>query len=256
MAIAYNPLTESLDGGVETENTEAWSVVRSRSATAWAQNGRGSDRLNNTRSRLASVEELPRIPYLSQSISDDAHFFETFKGHWISPSIRKTRKFSLVEQHLFLGALSFSLSHPVVVLAFEIAVRSTASALSTQPLLSLHHEYVPLIPNCLVILRAHTLVLGAGQNTTLDYESAPISGSGLPTYEPNKPEKAGLSDPISVEVAIDNQDERIPTEEELLTLRRVPAAMPWAAFAICLVEFAERACKLIFPCFLPVLALH
>jgi dipeptide/tripeptide permease len=32
-----------------------------------------------------------------------------------------------------------------------------------------------------------------------------------------------------------------PTEEELDTLRRVPGSMPYVAYAICAVEFAERA---------------
>lgn len=32
-----------------------------------------------------------------------------------------------------------------------------------------------------------------------------------------------------------------PTEEERHTLRRVPGSIPWIAYALCLVEFAERA---------------
>lgn len=32
-----------------------------------------------------------------------------------------------------------------------------------------------------------------------------------------------------------------PTEEDLKTLRRLPGALPWIAFLLCVVEFAERA---------------
>ncbi|KAK7043587.1 hypothetical protein VNI00_008198 [Paramarasmius palmivorus] len=44
------------------------------------------------------------------------------------------------------------------------------------------------------------------------------------------------------ELAYNDTDEgRLPTEEERATLPRVPGGMPWTAFTICIVEFAERA---------------
>ncbi|WVQ92948.1 hypothetical protein IAU59_000009 [Kwoniella sp. CBS 9459] len=45
----------------------------------------------------------------------------------------------------------------------------------------------------------------------------------------------------TVDAAHHEMDEEEPTHEELSTLRKVPAAMPWAAICMCLIEFAERA---------------
>lgn len=43
-------------------------------------------------------------------------------------------------------------------------------------------------------------------------------------------------------IAALNQDyEGKPTDQELATLRRVPGSIPWIAFALCAVEFCERA---------------
>ena len=46
----------------------------------------------------------------------------------------------------------------------------------------------------------------------------------------------------------------IPTEEELLTLPRIAGTMPWSAYMLCGVEFAERAsyygCKQVFKNFI------
>ncbi|CDZ97807.1 H /oligopeptide symporter [Phaffia rhodozyma] len=84
--------------------------------------------------------------------------------------------------------------------------------------------------------------MSAGQNTVVDYESAPVAQNGLPSYSASKSEKDVVAHPVSVVAALEAEEtERIPTEEELRTLPKVPAALPWAAFAICMVEFAERA---------------
>lgn len=44
----------------------------------------------------------------------------------------------------------------------------------------------------------------------------------------------------SLDGAVDDP-ETIPTDEELKTLRRVPASMPWPALLLCIAELAERA---------------
>jgi dipeptide/tripeptide permease len=48
---------------------------------------------------------------------------------------------------------------------------------------------------------------------------------------------------VDLEVSTDSSDDEyeFPTEEESQTLRKVPGNLPMVAFALCLVEFAERA---------------
>lgn len=48
---------------------------------------------------------------------------------------------------------------------------------------------------------------------------------------------------VDREVSTDSSDDeyQFPTEEESQTLRKVPGNLPLVAFALCLVEFAERA---------------
>lgn len=48
---------------------------------------------------------------------------------------------------------------------------------------------------------------------------------------------------VGREVSTDSSDDgfEFPTEEESETLRKVPGNLPLVAFALCLVEFAERA---------------
>jgi len=68
--------------------------------------------------------------------------------------------------------------------------------------------------------------------TTLDFESAPVLPQGLPTTElDRKDSKYDISPDVMVTAAHDINDDDIdpalvPTEEELLTLRKVPAALP------------------------------
>ena len=53
---------------------------------------------------------------------------------------------------------------------------------------------------------------------------------------------------------MDHNGQIIPTEEELATLPRVAGTMPWTAYLLCGVEFAERAsyygCKQVFKNFI------
>ena len=41
--------------------------------------------------------------------------------------------------------------------------------------------------------------------------------------------------------ALENEEYPVPTQEEVNTLRKVPANLPIVAYSLCLVEFAERA---------------
>ncbi|KAK4704496.1 hypothetical protein P7C70_g1711, partial [Phenoliferia sp. Uapishka_3] len=105
------------------------------------------------------------------------------------------------------------------------------------------------------------------QNIVADFESAPVDYRGLPAIKNGDLiEKKALGDSVEVNTTFvtnggdGEQEGRAPTEEEKLTLRLVPAAMPWAAgtfffhsadfeslmfghasVMMCLIEFAERA---------------
>jgi hypothetical protein len=59
--------------------------------------------------------------------------------------------------------------------------------------------------------------MSAHLNTIGDFEAAPVAAEGLPTSELNAKE------PSAVDVA---DFDGTPTEEELRTLRKVPAPMP------------------------------
>ena len=81
-----------------------------------------------------------------------------------------------------------------------------------------------------------TDVAGVQQNPIVDFHTAPITASGQPTAElshqgfhDEKDEKA-IYDPAAEDVTVmaahdQIADELIPTEEDLLTLRKVPAPM-------------------------------
>jgi hypothetical protein len=81
--------------------------------------------------------------------------------------------------------------------------------------------------------------IGIQQNPIVDFYTAPVSSKGQPTAElshqgitDEKDEKA-LYDPagedVTVTAAHDQiSDDLIPTEEDLLTLRKVPAPMSYA----------------------------
>ncbi|KZV93794.1 PTR2-domain-containing protein [Exidia glandulosa HHB12029] len=72
----------------------------------------------------------------------------------------------------------------------------------------------------------------AHANPILDFESAPVDSKVL---------EKDTALAHTVDVADVDADGREPTEEELATLRKVSAGMPWPAIAMCLIEFAERA---------------
>ncbi|EJT97854.1 PTR2-domain-containing protein [Dacryopinax primogenitus] len=74
----------------------------------------------------------------------------------------------------------------------------------------------------------------------VDYESAPVGPKGLPPMNSPTEEKSALATALSHGEGDTDEGEE-PTAEELLTLRKVPAGMPWPALAMCLIEFAERA---------------
>ncbi|WWD15622.1 hypothetical protein CI109_100044 [Kwoniella shandongensis] len=91
-------------------------------------------------------------------------------------------------------------------------------------------------------------------NPVEDFVAAPIPAAGLatgvtdtagvtPTLHNEKSEKDGYAagHEVSIGAAHDREYEADPTDEEIATLRKVPAPMPWAAVAMCLIEFAERA---------------
>ncbi|KAJ6606181.1 PTR2-domain-containing protein [Mycena vulgaris] len=85
----------------------------------------------------------------------------------------------------------------------------------------------------------------ASPNVIVDYETGGPDVKGV--IGPDSKEKAAHDDTKSfqddgVEVAeLEGDIGRLPTEEEQATLRFVAGKIPWAAYMICLVEFAERA---------------
>ncbi|RXK39848.1 hypothetical protein M231_02905 [Tremella mesenterica] len=82
---------------------------------------------------------------------------------------------------------------------------------------------------------------------TIDFESAPVPSS-LPGTDQSghvlheKPiNEKDLPAEITVSGAEDLDSEQIPTEEEMMSLRKVPGGMPFVCILMCLVELAERA---------------
>ncbi|KAG8851039.1 hypothetical protein FRB96_009521 [Tulasnella sp. 330] len=99
-------------------------------------------------------------------------------------------------------------------------------------------------------------------NVIADYDAAPVTPAGLPTHAGNMNNKGhdglqqvGLDDEYDEKKGLDSHtdvkpghdydyvtpDGEQPTEWEISTLKKVPAAMAWPAIAMCLIEFAERA---------------
>ena len=83
--------------------------------------------------------------------------------------------------------------------------------------------------------------------TTDALTTAPEDLSGLSSNVPPyglQREKGGVHDPLK-EVPLEsnhvNEDVIRHTEDERSTLRRVSGSIPWVAYSICIVEFAERA---------------
>lgn len=83
-------------------------------------------------------------------------------------------------------------------------------------------------------------------DTTLEAEAAAkaeVKGAGMPTPELEKQiefEKTGHMSDDDTHSHDDDGSLRIPTEEELATLRRTPDKIPWICFTVAFVELCER----------------
>lgn len=62
-----------------------------------------------------------------------------------------------------------------------------------------------------------------------------------PSPELDEKKKAGGPWGAASLASNEDEDGRLPTDEERATLRLVPTSLPWTAYLICVVEFAERA---------------
>ncbi len=77
--------------------------------------------------------------------------------------------------------------------------------------------------------------------------TAPEDISGLTKYAPDNYAIHSSNEKSQITHAFDNDTNEVeegiirPTEEERLTLRRVSGSIPWVAYSLCAVEFAERA---------------
>ena len=71
-----------------------------------------------------------------------------------------------------------------------------------------------------------------------------VKGAGLPTPTLEKQIAMETKEPFASTTSDLDFNERteiiIPTEEDLVTLRRVPAKLPWIAFTVAFVELSER----------------
>ncbi|KAL7415368.1 POT family-domain-containing protein [Mrakia frigida] len=72
-----------------------------------------------------------------------------------------------------------------------------------------------------------------------DYESAALPPTGLPGVTGSEKKQDVLGTAINVTEAED--EGREATQEEISSLRILPAALGWPGMAMCLIEFAERA---------------
>ncbi|KAK7035909.1 PTR2-domain-containing protein [Favolaschia claudopus] len=88
----------------------------------------------------------------------------------------------------------------------------------------------------------------ATQGVIVDYETGGVDVKGVvgPDFKTPAEEKPRISGSLDAGVTDQNQtledgDGRLPTDEEKETLRLVAGKIPWGAYLICLVEFAERA---------------
>lgn len=90
--------------------------------------------------------------------------------------------------------------------------------------------------------------------TTDALYAAPEDVSGLQQFAPGAIHEKHAGDDGLQEVGLDEEGIERPTEEERLNLRRVSGSIPWLAYLICLVEFAERAsyygCSFVFSNFI------
>jgi hypothetical protein len=84
--------------------------------------------------------------------------------------------------------------------------------------------------------RLETDVIGAQQNPIVDFQASQVTAEAQPTAElhrnhlTSEKDEKGLYDPTGEDVTISPahdqiSDDLIPTEEDMLTLRKVPAPM-------------------------------
>lgn len=64
-----------------------------------------------------------------------------------------------------------------------------------------------------------------------------VKGAGLPTPVLEKQNAMELGDYAPSDT---DTDDAVPTEEEIHTLRRMPARIPWICFTVAFVELCER----------------
>ncbi|KAF7353815.1 PTR2-domain-containing protein [Mycena venus] len=84
----------------------------------------------------------------------------------------------------------------------------------------------------------------ASQDVIIDYETGGPDVKGVigPDFkEPLDEKKESLDVVVTEHDELEEGIGRLPTDEERDTLRLVAGKIPWAAYLICLVEFAERA---------------
>jgi proton-dependent oligopeptide transporter, POT family len=82
-----------------------------------------------------------------------------------------------------------------------------------------------------------------GMDNAADIAAAEVKGVGMPTPTLEKQIAMEHKEPLapSVQSSSDNDSlPRLPTDEELETLRRIPAKIPWIAFTVAFVELCER----------------
>ncbi|KAK4574448.1 hypothetical protein LTR86_001289 [Recurvomyces mirabilis] len=82
---------------------------------------------------------------------------------------------------------------------------------------------------------------GVASETANAITAMEVKGAGLPTPTLEKQIAMENKEPFASSHDFNDQTEIvIPTEEDLATLRRVPAKLPWIAFTVAFVELAER----------------
>jgi hypothetical protein len=87
------------------------------------------------------------------------------------------------------------------------------------------------------------MVSANAATTTADALTAsPIYETGLNANAPDNLDTKIHEENVHVETRnLDHEGIERPTEEERASLRRVSGHIPWAAYLICIIEFAERA---------------
>lgn len=82
-----------------------------------------------------------------------------------------------------------------------------------------------------------------GMDNAADIAAAEVKGAGMPTPSLEKQMAMENKQPFPPSIHSSEDDRslpRVPNEEELETLRRIPARIPWIAFTVAFVELCER----------------